>query len=289
MTSTLATGDSSGGAASAMAIVNQVLTQYGLQSLTTWAWNEITQGASSDQVTMDMYQTPQFQDRFPGIAARQAAGLPAISPASYVSYEDSLAQMENQYGLPQGMLTNPATVSAFIGQDVSTAEVQQRVENGYQAVAYSPPEVRQAFTQYFGPSGDGALAAYFLDPKAALPLLTQQATAAQMGGTAAIGGVQMTEQDAMELAGLGQTESSIGSGIANLEQHAPLYEASVTEQPGSLEEGTQGVESQFGLSQQATQQVIQRQEQREAAFAGPTQPAEITSTGAGGVGAAKPI
>lgn len=286
MTSTMSSTPTDVTGSDALAIIQQVLAQYGLQNLAQWATTEMQNGASADQITQDMTTTPQFQQRFPGIAARVAAGLPAISPADYVNYEDSLAQMENQYGLPTGFLTNPKTVTAFISGDTSTAEVQARVQQGYQAVAYAPPEVRQFFTQTYGVNGDGALAAHFTDPTLALPLLEQQATAASIGGQAAMGGVQMTGADAMKLAQLGQTQSGVGSGLASLQQTQDLYQANVGEKAGSLEEGTQGVEAQFGLSSTATQEALDRQAQREAAFKGGGA-AQMDQYGAEGAGAAK--
>lgn len=269
----------------ALSIIEQVLTQYGLESLSQWATNEMQAGASADQITQDMTTTPQFQARFPGIAARQKAGLPAISPGDYVSYENTLAQLENQYALPKGMLTDAKTVGQFIGSDISTSEVQGRVQQGYEAVATAPPEVRQFFTQTFGANGDGALAAHFMDHTLAAPILAQQATAAQIGGTAAMGGIEMESGDAMKLAQLGQTQSSVGSGLANLQQTEQLYGASVTEKP-TVEEGTQGVEAQFGLNATATQETIARQQSREEAFKGGGGP-ESDQYGAHGAGAAK--
>lgn len=270
----------------ALAIIEQVLSEYGLQSLTQWATNEMNVGASADQIAADMTTTPQFQQRFPAIALRLKAGLPAISPADYVNYENTMAQMESQYGLPKGYLTAPSTVTAAIAGDTSTSEMQARVQQGFQDVAYAAPQVRQFFTQTFGVNGDGALAAHFTDPKLALPLLEQQATAASIGGTAAMGGVEMSGEDAMRLAQLGQTQSSVGTGLAALQQTQNLYQASVTEQP-KISQGTEGVEAQFGLNATATQEVIDRQAARTEEFKGGGGP-QSDQYGAHGAGAAKP-
>lgn len=286
MTSTIDTNSNTTGS-DAIATIDTVLQQYGLSSLSQWAWNEITNGASSDQVLLDMYNQPAFQQRFPGIAIRQQKGLPAISPSDYVNYEDTLAQLENQYGLPSGFLTDPTRVANLIGGDVSTTEVQDRVENGYQAVATAPPEVRQAFTQMFGANGDGALAAHFLDTNTALPLLEQQATAADISGLASQQGINVSKSDAMTLAQQGQTGSSTASGLADIAQTAPLFEQSVTE-GNDLQAGTQGVEAQFGLSAQATQEVTQREQQRAAAFKGGGSP-YTDQYGAEGAGKANPV
>ena len=287
MTSTIDTSSATSVQTDANAIISQTLQQYGLQSLSTWAWNEITNGASTAQVLMDMYQTPQFNQRFPGIAARQAAGLPAISPADYVNYEDQAKQIENQYGLPQGMLSDPERVGKLIAQDVSISEVNDRVSNGYQAVAYAPPQVQQAFTQMFGVNGTGALAAHFLDTTQATKLLTQQAAAAQISGQATIGSINMDTSHAMQLAQMGQTSSSVGSGLQDLQQKSSLYNAQIGEQP-NLAIGTQGVEAEFGTNQTSTQEVLQREQQRQAQFQGGGQ-AYSDQYGATGTGAARPM
>jgi hypothetical protein len=281
MTSTMGT------TADANAIISQALGDYGLQGLSTWAWNEITNGASSTQVLVDMQQTPQFQQRFPGIVARQTAGLAPISPADYISYEDQAKQLENQYGLPTGFLSNSQNVGNWIGKDVSMTELTSRVQNGYAAVAYAPQPVRQAYTQMFGANGDGALAAQFLDMNKATDILTQQATAAQISGQASMGGTNMDTGTAMQLAQMGQTSSSVGTGLADLQKTSPLYNADIGEQ-NSLLQGQQGVEAAFGTSAAATQEVQQRQQERQAQFQGGGA-AYSDANGAAGIGQARPL
>lgn len=278
----------SAGQQSALAIINQTLSDYGLQSLGTWAWQEITQGASADQVLLDMQQQPQFQQRFPGIQQALKNGLNPPSPATYVSYENTMANLEHQYGMPPGMLTDSATVGNFIGNGVSTSEVQERVQQGFAAVAYAPQEVRNAFSSMTGVTGDGALAAYFIDPAKTTTLLTQQATAAQISGQAAIGGIHMQNQDALTLAQMGHTQQDTASGLADLQTKAPLFTTQVGEGQAAPDVGTQGVEAEFGLSTAATQAVQQQEATRKAEFAGGGQ-AYADQYGASGIGAARPI
>jgi hypothetical protein len=270
----------------ANSVIQSTLDQYGLSSLTSWAWNEITNGASADQVTLDLTQTPQYAQRFPGIIARQKAGLPPISPADYISYEDQAKQLENQYQLPTGFLDDPAKIGNWIGGDTSMAELTQRVQNGYAQVAYAPDAVRQSFTSMFGANGDGALAAHFLDPDTAQTLLTQQATAAQIAGQGSMLGVNMNSGDAMAIAQNGQSPTSAGTSLQDLATKAPLYNATIGEQ-NNISSGTTGVEAEFGLSADATQQVIQREQERQANFQGGGA-ALSDQYGVEGVGSAKP-
>lgn len=266
----------------AKAIIQTVLKRYGLTNLTTWAWNQITAGASSQQVLVDLYQTPQFNARFPAIQMRQKAGLPPLLPSTYINFETQMAQLEHQYGLPKGFLTTSTRVSQLLANDVSASEVSARVQQGYATIAYAPPAVRQAFTAMFGVNGDGALASYFLTPKHATPILEQQATAAQFSGIAAQGSVAMTTDTAMQLAQMGVNPSAVQSGVSQIEQEAPLFQGRIN-QPGVTQQ--QGLEAQFGLSASATQALEKEETGREAEFRGAGAP--VIDTYGTEVGAAK--
>jgi hypothetical protein len=267
---------------SANAMIEEVLQEYGLQSLTHWVWGEITSGADTAQILLDMYQTPQFKARFPGIFERQAKGLPAVSPGDYVNYEDSLAQLESQYHITQGVLTGSKQVAAFIGGDTSIQEVQNRVQNVYAAVNTYPPEVQQFWHENYG---HGSLLSWALDENTALPILEQQATAAQIGGTGAIAGINLSGNTAMRLAQIGVSASQAQNQFQNLNQQQDLFQSSVSEQPG-LAIGEQGVNAAFGLDATAQQQITEREAQRKAEFAGAGS-GLIDQYGAPGAGAAK--
>src|SRR5262249_22039531 len=84
---------------SAWAQLQATLAAYGvtrddLTALVAWAKGEIVRGADTNQIALDMYQTPQFARRFPAIIAREKAGLPPVSPAEYLSLESSYEQLE---------------------------------------------------------------------------------------------------------------------------------------------------------------------------------------------------
>jgi hypothetical protein len=269
----------------ALTTITTVLGDYGLQSLASWAWGEVTSGVSSAQMLLDMYQTPQFQQRFPGIAIRQAKGLPAISPADYVSYEDSLAQLTNQYGIPQGIWDTPESIGEMIGNDVSINEAQARIQNGYAAVATAPPEVQASFAQMFGAAGTGALAAYMMDEKRSVPVLEQQVTAAQLQGTAGMSSIDLNSGVALQLAQAGVTQSQVQTAAGNVAQQASLYDANPGE---NVPTQTQGVQAQLGTDAQAAAEVAQAQSERQAAFKGGGG-AESDQYGSEGVGAARPF
>jgi hypothetical protein len=179
---------------SAEAIFAQTLQSYGFDaadtaSLTSWAQGQITGKGQPDgqpvpeaQVALNLMKTPQFAARFPGIIAQQNAGTPVTSVSDYLSYEQYAYQTAHAAGLPPGFMT-PQVIGDLIGSHVDQQELSDRIVQGYQAVAETLPQTRQYFADQFGINA-GHLAAYFLDPNRATPLLMQQATAAQIGGEA---------------------------------------------------------------------------------------------------------
>jgi hypothetical protein len=209
----------------AWAILQQTLEQYGftganLRALVGWAKGEIIKGSSTNQVTLDLMQTPQFKQRFPAIGVLSNEGI-AITPAEYVSMEQSFAQAEKQAGLP----ANFASYDALIQAKVSPSEYSDRLTQGYLAVANSDQNVVNQFQQYYG-VGKNQLAAYFLNPKAQEPLLLKQALAAQIGGAAVESGwhqgSQLSQADSLKLAQQGVTQSQAQQGFAQLAHEQQL-------------------------------------------------------------------
>lgn len=228
----------------AKAIIDALLKQYGLTSLTTWAWKELTSGVGVTEIKLLMYTTPQFKARFPGMTLRKKNGYPPISPATYIAYQTQMAQLAKQYNLPKGFLTTPTRIGQLIGTDISAAEIEARVQQGYAVVSTAPASVRQAFAAWFGAGGTGALASYFLTPKASTPILEQQAQAAEFGGISSQASVNLTKTQAMQLAQMGISTSAVESGVAQLAQEAPLFAGTIE---GKGPSQAEGIEAEFGL------------------------------------------
>lgn len=126
---------------SAWAVLENILVQYGfkgaaLTQLVNWARGEIIAGNSADQVTLDLMQTPQFKQRFPAIGILAGEGI-AVTPAEYISMEQSYAQAEKQAGITP----NFASYDALIANQVSPSEYSTRLTQGYLAVAASDQNV----------------------------------------------------------------------------------------------------------------------------------------------------
>lgn len=269
----------------AFAYISELLTQYGLGSLASWAWDQIVNGHSSEQVVQSLRQQPEYAQRFPAMALRRAAGLNAISEGEYVSYERQAQQLMRAAGMPPGFWDQPEDFARLIGNDVSVNELNQRITNAYIRVAQAPTEVRDAFSEFFGVDGDVAFAAYFLDPDRAAPLLDKAVTEAEIAGTGRRFGVGIGQDMAGRLAEIGINLGSSQQGFAQLAGQSALFRESVSERD-DLRIEREGVAAAFGTDAEAAGKVARRKEERQAAFSGSNQQAGATQRGLSGVGSA---
>ena len=262
---------------SALSQIEQTLSSYGftgsgLQNLVNFAWGEIVNGTSAAQVSLDIQNTPEFQQTFPAIKERIAAGLPPITPAEYLSTQDAYTQTLVAAGI------DPTTVdtNALIAKDVSPTELNDRIQQGYLAVAMAPPDVINAMQQYYGVTS-GQLVQHFTDPDTSEAVLLQQAAAAQIGGAATGSGFMGANQSNMQtpvnaalakqLAQQGVTYAQAQSGFAQLATESQLYtplpgQGQVRGNGGAPYTASQLAEAQFfgGPAEQALQEQAQEEQ-----------------------------
>lgn len=257
----------------ASAYLTGVLQAYGLESLSDWAMGALQRGLSAEQIIQEMRATPEFAARFPAIKQREQAGLPPISPAEYVTYERNAAQMMRDAGLPPGFWDSPDDFTTLIAADVSASELGDRITRGFTRMRYEvPEEVRDVFADWFGPSGDSALAAFFLDPDRAKPILMDMASEAFVGGTAKRFGFDVGRPLAQDIVDFGG-EQRAPQTFEQLDRQRALFDETITEKTDVTEE--QGVRSAFGVDGEATRQVQRRADERAAQFGGSAQPGAV--------------
>lgn len=167
----------------AEAIIRDTLSRYGLESLVSWAITQIKEGKSPNEVLIDLRKTSQYKTRFAGLEQRRANNLTAMTEEEYLQYELEADSLMSRAGMPNA-LRNRETYADLIGRNISLIELGQRINNGYRAVAAAPMEIRRAFADYFGPNGDSALAAFFIDPDRTEQFLLDAVEISQFGGTA---------------------------------------------------------------------------------------------------------
>lgn len=281
------TQDTSGTIAS----VGSLLRNYGLEELTPLVDGYIRNGMTWDEIQVQLYDTKTkagkvFDKRFPAIQLRRQSGLAPISPEEYVNYERQARQLMQSAGLPKGFYDGRDDYTNLLVKDVSLTELADRVNQGYAEVANAPAEIRQAFSNFFGASGDAALASYFLDAKKAMPVLDKAVRDAQIGGAGLQFGIDLALNRVEQIQGTGATYDSARQAFDQLSGLKPLFDETISETRDLTAQG-EGVDAIFGLDAGAAKTDLQKRlETRNAEFGG-SGGAASGQQGVYGLGAAK--
>lgn len=268
---------------SARAIIDGALGQYGLQSLSTWAWGKYLANESIDQIMLELRQTPEYKTRFPAMETLAQSGH-AISEAQYIDYETGASNIFKANGLPSSFYDQPQDFAQFLTNNVALPELQTRVQMYRDAAFNTPPEIRQHLQDFYGVS-PGELTAFFIDPDKALPLITQRYNAATAAGYATTTGYgPVTQSEAERVAQFGLSAGQLQAGFGRLAGESELFNPLL----GTTDQGVgraQGLNAEFG--QNAADQVAIESERanRLATFKGGGGFAE-TAKGVVGVGSA---
>lgn len=271
-----------------------LLGQYGLTGLDAWLRRLLVDGASEATIALELETTPQFEARF---SARKAAlehnrvnpnsPVHVPSPAEILEYEQQVRGIMRRANVPAGFYDDQREIQQLMIDGKSVLEVQANVEEGFLRVSQAPQEVRDAYADFFGPQGDAALAAYFLDRDLSMPILERQVRTAEIAGTGRRFGVALTEDRADRLAEVGFDAGNSAAAFESVNAARALYGRTVDEQAEEdlTAEGA-GVDFAFGLdSGVAARRIVSRQERREAAFRGAGGAAE-SREGLAGLGTA---
>lgn len=248
----------------AYAAILNMLTAYGLQSLAPTVLGYLREGYSQDTISVLLPETPEYKRRFAGNEARKRQGLPVLSPAEYLSVEESYRQIMSSAGLPKGFYDSPDDFRKWIESDVSPQEVYSRVQVATEMVNNVDPEVREAFSQYYS---QGDMVAYALDSARSAPLLERQWRAAQAGGQGRSEGAALTREQAEFVAASGASPEQIRSGVAGAAQSARVggFLGDLYGQRYGLQDA---LDEQFGGSTVAAEKRRKLASQERAQFSG---------------------
>ena len=209
--------------------------QYGMGALVEPLKQFIQQGLSSSEFTLRLRDTDAYKKRFAANASRVAKGLSALNEAEYIGLEDQYQNIMRQYGLPasyytRGDMGRQEGFEKFLANDVSAAELEDRVMTAQSRVTNANPEVLSALKQFYPGIGDGDILAYALDPEKALTDIKRKVTAAEIGGAAMQRGLTTNMTRAEELGAAGVTKQqaqqgygTIASGLQRGSQLAAIY------------------------------------------------------------------
>lgn len=278
------TGTVTGSQQSARGYLNAVLAQYGLQSLGDTVWQWYLNGKSTDQIMLDIRNTPQYQKRFPAMKTLAQEGR-AITEQQYIDYESNVAQLAHAYGVPVGFF-NPQRVADLLTGDVSVQELGDRL--GMYGQVLSDPAVAARWQQMSGSSTQltpGELAAFVADPKWSEQAIAKRFNTAVVGAASDQAGVAVSNSVAEQLAGMGVSQAQARQGFATIVQNQPLFGPL----PGTAETRIgldTAVGATFAGNAQDQAEIEKRRRERLAQFGGGNQ---FLSTNGGftGVGTAQ--
>lgn len=212
--------------------------------------------------------------RFSGNVAREKAGLTPLSPADYISTENSYKAVMARAGLDAAHM-DPTKLGALIGADVSPDEVNQRVNAAMAAVTAEDPFVKQQLNQQFGLT-NGDLVGHLLDPTTQASVIANKVTAAQVGAEASRAGTDINAANAYALAVQGVTQAQAQQGFSSIAQQLPGTQALANRYAGYTDQGGVGAALQtatFGIPGSQTQaqaeaELKRLQTQEVSAFSG---------------------
>jgi hypothetical protein len=241
--------------------------KYGLTGLANKIKELAIQGATEATITLQLQETPEYQQRFAANTDRLKKGLAVLTPAEYVNVEDSYRQVLRAYGLKE--FDNDAYVRQFIANDMSPTELSNRVVTAVQRVQNADPAIIKQLKDYYGITSD-RLVAYVLDPEQQFQKIERQIAAAEIGVAAGRQGLTAGVSVADQLAAQGITEAQAQKGYATIadilptaEKLSDIYGTTLDEYRQS--EGEQEVFNQLASAQRKRQKLTAREL---AAFSG---------------------
>jgi hypothetical protein len=271
-------------ALNALEIIKEELALYGLEGLADQAYNMLLDGIGPQAVLLRLRQTPEFAARFPGLDLRRANGFSAISPAEYINLERQYRNVMMTAGIPEGFYDSVDDFAQFIGNDVSQAEMTERVALAATAARSIDPNLRLQLQEMYGVGveNDGELVAYYLDPERGTTVIEQRLQLEAAGLSAAsIGalGAGFNTQTAEQLVDLNVQAREVSERFRG--------QRAITQQLVGEDEFTSSefAAAEFGLDSDATADLARLRalrEQRGVRQSG----ALVTRSGAVGLGTA---
>jgi LysM repeat protein len=262
-------------------IVADRFAKYGLATLGAKVLDLARQGYSEDTITLELQNTPEYQQRFAANAARIKKNLSVLTPAEYLANEDAYRQTLRAYGLTQ--FDNDAYVRQFIENDVSPSELSTRVSMAVQRVQNADPAIARTLKDYYG-IGSADMVAYVLDPNQQLPKIQRQIAAAEIGVAARVQGLETGVTVAEQLAAQGITQAEAQKGYATIADILPtaqkLSEIYGTTLPGyNQAEAEQEVFNTLASAQRKRKALTEREIASFSGKAGTTKASLLSTTG----------
>ena len=258
-----------------------------------WAYNRIQSDAlTADEVMRELrYGTDSspagqaahasYIKRYPQMKQLLQQGklpwAPGSSPEQvYQEYENTVKSLLKRYGISESFSTRD-NISKYLINDVSAAEVSDRLQLASDAVHNMPDEVVGLFKSYYG-LDEKDLASYYLDPQNQAPILQRKSEAVRLAGEGLSRGVKIQSAKAEWLAMNNVSPEQAREAFSQVSARFGLEYAA-----GGAGRDTM-VDAAFG-DESAARKVERAQESRKTPFQGGTG-ASPTQKGTSGLGSA---
>lgn len=200
--------------------------KYGLGSLVENIKGLIQQNVSPSEFSIALQNTDAYKQRFAANQDRIKQGLRALTPAEYIGLEDQYQNIMRNYGLPasywsKDSMGTQAGFNKFIANDVSAAELEDRIATAQKRVLNSDVNTLNALKQFYPDINTSDLLAYTLDPTNALENIKRKVTAAEIGGAALGQNLMTSAASAEDLARYGVTKAQAQQGYQTIGEFLP--------------------------------------------------------------------
>ena len=211
---------------SAYDLLYEEFNRYGLGSLVEPLKGLVMENVSPSEFGIRLQQTDAYKKRFSANQDRIAKGLMPLAPADYLRMEDQYQEIMRQYGLPDSYyskdsLGTQAGFNKLLANDISAAELEDRVMTAQNRVINAAPEISAALKQFYPDITNGDILAYTLDPQNAIENIKRKVTAAEIGGAAIGQGLATSLSRAEELRNAGVTQAEAQKGFTTVAETVP--------------------------------------------------------------------
>lgn len=196
-----------------------LMNQAGLGGLADWYVKRIREGATDDQIAIEIYDQPEYKIRFPAMEALRKRGQ-AITEGEYISMERSYAQALDAYGLRGSAFDAKPTYTRLIESGVDAQTLEERLQDARMVAEATDVNVRKALLDNYGITTND-LTQYALDPtgigKDHVERLARSATLQGLARTAALDlGQAYSERLANDTSFDNSTEADYRSTLASV-------------------------------------------------------------------------
>lgn len=235
-----------------------------------WLYERVVEGITSEsELLISLQNTPEFQERFGVILEQQrqnAEGIPTyvMTPGQVLEYERSVTAAMAANNMPSWLYDQPGDFASLILSGESAESIVNKIDKAYQFVESAPPEVVDAFNEFYGTAGEAALASYVLDPERTIASIDRAQRTALAAGYGRRYELDISRGQAEMIAGTARGEAGIEEGFREISAMGDVFQETFGESSTDLTAEEQGVAQVFGADSAAQTAIERRLAQRGA-------------------------